>query len=228
MFLSYPNNPSSAIANVEYFDRAIAFAKKHDLLIVHDNAYSEIGFDGYSRPELPRAPRRQGRRHRAVQLLEGVQHDRLACRVRLRQREGDQGARHREVQHRLRRLHRRPGRRHRGDARPAGRRSPRCARCTSAAATSSWTRSARSASRRASRRAPSTCGRRFPRATPRREFAATHPRGGQRHRRRLATAYGPDGEGYIRISLATPDDRLVEAARAHQERHSRKRGHTSA
>jgi len=47
MFLSYPNNPTSAIASDEYFDRAIAFAKEHDLLIVHDNAYSEIGFDGY-------------------------------------------------------------------------------------------------------------------------------------------------------------------------------------
>jgi len=47
MFLSYPNNPTSAIANDEYFDRAIAFAKKNDLLLVHDNAYSEIGFDGY-------------------------------------------------------------------------------------------------------------------------------------------------------------------------------------
>jgi len=47
MFLSYPNNPTSAIANEEYFDKAIAFAKEHDLLIVHDNAYSEIGFDGY-------------------------------------------------------------------------------------------------------------------------------------------------------------------------------------
>ena len=47
MFLSYPNNPTSAIANDDYFDRAIAFAKKHDILIVHDNAYSEIGFDGY-------------------------------------------------------------------------------------------------------------------------------------------------------------------------------------
>lgn len=47
MFLSYPNNPTSAIANDEYFDRAIAFAKEHDLLIIHDNAYSEIGYDGY-------------------------------------------------------------------------------------------------------------------------------------------------------------------------------------
>ncbi|TLM77913.1 MAG: aminotransferase class I/II-fold pyridoxal phosphate-dependent enzyme [Actinobacteria bacterium] len=47
MFLSYPNNPTSAIANDEYFDRAIAFAKQHDLLLIHDNAYSEIGYDGY-------------------------------------------------------------------------------------------------------------------------------------------------------------------------------------
>ncbi|HEY5541362.1 MAG TPA: LL-diaminopimelate aminotransferase [Coriobacteriia bacterium] len=56
MFLSYPNNPSSAIAPVEYFDRAIAFAKKHDLLIVHDNAYSEIAFDGYKPPSFLERP----------------------------------------------------------------------------------------------------------------------------------------------------------------------------
>ena len=56
MFLSYPNNPSSAIATPEYFDRAIAFAKQHDLLIVHDNAYSEIAFDGYKPPSFLERP----------------------------------------------------------------------------------------------------------------------------------------------------------------------------
>lgn len=56
MFLSYPNNPTSAIANPEYFDRAIEFAHKHDLLIVHDNAYSEIGFDGYKSPSFLERP----------------------------------------------------------------------------------------------------------------------------------------------------------------------------
>ena len=56
MFLSYPNNPSSAIAPVEYFDRAIAFARKHDLLIVHDNAYSEVAFDGYKPPSFLERP----------------------------------------------------------------------------------------------------------------------------------------------------------------------------
>lgn len=47
MILSYPNNPTSAIATPEYFDKAIAFAKKHNLLLVHDNAYCDIAFDGY-------------------------------------------------------------------------------------------------------------------------------------------------------------------------------------
>ena len=56
MFLSYPNNPTSAIATEAYFDRAIAFAKEHDLLIVHDNAYSEIGFDGYVAPSFLSRP----------------------------------------------------------------------------------------------------------------------------------------------------------------------------
>lgn len=56
MFLSYPNNPTSAVASPEYFDRAIAFAKEHDLLLIHDNAYSEIGFDGYRPPSLLERP----------------------------------------------------------------------------------------------------------------------------------------------------------------------------
>ncbi len=66
MFLSYPNNPASAIAPVEYFDRAIAFAKEHDLLLVHDNAYSEIGFDGYRPPSLLERP---GAREVAIELF---------------------------------------------------------------------------------------------------------------------------------------------------------------
>lgn len=56
MFISYPNNPTSAIAPVEYFDRAIAFAKEHDLLLVHDNAYSEISYDGYVAPSILERP----------------------------------------------------------------------------------------------------------------------------------------------------------------------------
>ncbi|MCE5191452.1 MAG: LL-diaminopimelate aminotransferase [Actinomycetia bacterium] len=66
MFLSYPNNPTSAIATPEYFDRAIAFAREHDLLLVHDNAYSEIAFDGYRAPSLLERP---GAKDVAIELF---------------------------------------------------------------------------------------------------------------------------------------------------------------
>ncbi|MDI6693047.1 MAG: LL-diaminopimelate aminotransferase [Anaerosomatales bacterium] len=66
MFISYPNNPTSAIANEEYFDRAIAFAREHDLLLVHDNAYSEIGFDGYRPPSILERP---GAKDVAIELF---------------------------------------------------------------------------------------------------------------------------------------------------------------
>ncbi len=66
MFLSYPNNPTSAIANEEYFDRAIAFARENDLLLIHDNAYSEIGYDGYRPPSLLERP---GAKDVAIELF---------------------------------------------------------------------------------------------------------------------------------------------------------------
>ena len=66
MFISYPNNPAAVAAPVEYFDRAIAFAKEHDLLLVHDNAYSEIGFDGYLPTSILERP---GARDVAIELF---------------------------------------------------------------------------------------------------------------------------------------------------------------
>lgn len=66
MFLSYPNNPTSAIATPEYFDRVIEFAHEHDLLVVHDNAYSEIGFDGYKPPSFLERP---GAKDVAIELF---------------------------------------------------------------------------------------------------------------------------------------------------------------
>ena len=56
MFLGYPNNPTGAIATEEYFDRAIAFAREHDVLLAHDNAYCDICFDGYRAPSILERP----------------------------------------------------------------------------------------------------------------------------------------------------------------------------
>lgn len=56
MFLGYPNNPTGAIATEEYFDKAIAFCKEHDLLLAHDNAYSDLSYDGYVAPSILERP----------------------------------------------------------------------------------------------------------------------------------------------------------------------------
>ncbi|AZN28876.1 aminotransferase class I/II-fold pyridoxal phosphate-dependent enzyme [Flaviflexus salsibiostraticola] len=56
MFLGYPNNPTGATASPEYFDAAIAFCREHDILLAHDNAYSDLTFDGYRAPSILERP----------------------------------------------------------------------------------------------------------------------------------------------------------------------------
>lgn len=46
MFLNYPNNPTGALANADFFRDVVSFAKEHDVIVCHDAAYSEITFDG--------------------------------------------------------------------------------------------------------------------------------------------------------------------------------------
>lgn len=52
MFINYPNNPTSATAPVEFFQEAVDFCKKHNILLAHDMAYSEIYFEGYTSPSI--------------------------------------------------------------------------------------------------------------------------------------------------------------------------------
>jgi LL-diaminopimelate aminotransferase len=55
LYLNYPNNPTGATAELDFFERAISFARERDLLVVHDNAYSEVAFDGYRPPSFLQA-----------------------------------------------------------------------------------------------------------------------------------------------------------------------------
>jgi LL-diaminopimelate aminotransferase len=57
MFLNYPNNPTGAIVPDGLFERAIDLARRSDVLVVHDNAYSETTFDGYVAPSFLATPR---------------------------------------------------------------------------------------------------------------------------------------------------------------------------
>ncbi len=52
MFINYPNNPTSAVADLDFFRRVVAFAEKHSILVCHDAAYTEMAFDGYRPPSF--------------------------------------------------------------------------------------------------------------------------------------------------------------------------------
>src|SRR4051812_43319128 len=56
MYLNYPNNPTGAVVPDGLFEEAVAFAREHDLLVVHDASYTETTFDGYVAPSFLETP----------------------------------------------------------------------------------------------------------------------------------------------------------------------------
>jgi len=52
MFINYPNNPTGAVADLEFFKKAVDFCKKYDILLCSDMAYSEMTYDGYKAPSV--------------------------------------------------------------------------------------------------------------------------------------------------------------------------------
>jgi len=56
LFVCYPNNPTGAVVEDDFFARLVAFAKTNDLVVVHDNAYADITFDGYVAPSFLATP----------------------------------------------------------------------------------------------------------------------------------------------------------------------------
>ena len=56
MFVNYPNNPTGAVVPDGFFEQVVAFAREHEILVVHDNAYSETTYDGYVAPSFLATP----------------------------------------------------------------------------------------------------------------------------------------------------------------------------
>lgn len=56
LFYNFPNNPTAAVAPREYHEETLAFARKHNLILVHDLAYAELAFDGYRPTSLLELP----------------------------------------------------------------------------------------------------------------------------------------------------------------------------
>ncbi len=52
LWINYPNNPTTATATLEFFERAVEFGRRNDILIAHDSAYSENTYDGYVAPSI--------------------------------------------------------------------------------------------------------------------------------------------------------------------------------
>jgi LL-diaminopimelate aminotransferase len=52
LYLNYPNNPTGAVAPIEYLERVVRTCRERDILLVYDNAYSEMAFDGYVPPSI--------------------------------------------------------------------------------------------------------------------------------------------------------------------------------
>jgi len=56
LLFNYPNNPTAGTADLAFFEKAVAFARKHDILLCHDLSYSEMTFDGYTAPSILEIP----------------------------------------------------------------------------------------------------------------------------------------------------------------------------
>jgi LL-diaminopimelate aminotransferase len=56
LWLNYPHNPTAAVADAAFYERAVAFARRHNLLICHDSAYCDMTYDGYSAPSILQTP----------------------------------------------------------------------------------------------------------------------------------------------------------------------------
>lgn len=56
LWLNYPNNPTGAVASLDFFKKAVDFGKKHHILIAHDAPYTDVCFNGYKAPSILQIP----------------------------------------------------------------------------------------------------------------------------------------------------------------------------
>jgi alanine-synthesizing transaminase len=66
MILGFPSNPTAQCVDLDFFERVVALARQHDILVVHDLAYADITFDGYKAPSIMQVP---GARDVAVEFF---------------------------------------------------------------------------------------------------------------------------------------------------------------
>ena len=55
LIISYPHNPTTEVVDLEFFEKIVAYAKEHDIMVIHDFAYADLTFDGYQAPSFLQA-----------------------------------------------------------------------------------------------------------------------------------------------------------------------------
>ena len=216
VIVSFPHNPTTAVATAADMQRLVDLAREHDFVLVHDFAYADIAFDGHRPPSVLAADGAARVRGRALQPDEVVLDGRLARRLRRRLRRGRRRAREAQVVPRLRDV---PADPDRGDRHAApGDRLPR-------RGLRDLPQPPRRALRRA--RARGLAGRAAARddvrlgADPRAAARARLPRGrrcGSRarpaSRSAPASASATGGDGHVRFALVENEQRIGQATRA--------------
>ncbi len=56
LIINFPSNPTTQVVDLAFFEKIVDFAREHDLLVIHDNAYAELCFDGYEAPSFLQVP----------------------------------------------------------------------------------------------------------------------------------------------------------------------------
>ena len=117
VIVSFPHNPTTAIATTELMQRLVDLAREREFVLVHDFAYADIAFDGHKPPSVLAADGRARLRGRALQPHEVLLDGRLAHGLHPRPPRRRRGAREAQVLPRLRHLPADPDRVDRGAAR---------------------------------------------------------------------------------------------------------------
>ena len=89
--LSFPHNPTTATVGLDFFQEVVDFAREHEVIVVHDNAYAELGYDGFEPPSILQAEGAKEACGRALLADQGVLDGGLAHGVPGRQRRGGAG-----------------------------------------------------------------------------------------------------------------------------------------
>ena len=216
LVVSYPSNPTAQVVDLDFYKDVVAFAKKHEIWVLSDLAYSEIYFDENDPPpSILQVDGRQGHRRRGQLAVEDLRHGGLARRHCRRQRAHDRGARR--------------GSNPISTTAPSRRSRSRRRRRSTGRRTAS-TRSAPSTSppRRADRQLLRAPGGTFPRRRVDVRLGAD-ARGISRpgldrifqaaaantptSRSRPVSGFGEYGDGYVRIALVENEQRIRQAAR---------------